>query len=200
MNRDSASPGREIVADFAIDRPVVCDHTRIGQLLSNLVGDALTHEAHPASPSSSMPVPETDRALGRQRRRTDTGSVYAEAIRGVLSRRGAREPARTGAGTVHCLSDRSGARRYADRGVHAGADPLYLHDALKIVLTRSALFRKHTGHRGLANVGRKKGSPTPRAAPTRNSRSYSTPDSWRMPPSGKATSMGPSSRKPSMRR
>lgn len=37
------SPGREIVADFAIHRSVDCDRTRVGQLLSNLLGNALTH-------------------------------------------------------------------------------------------------------------------------------------------------------------
>lgn len=37
------SPGRDIVANLAIDRPVNCDRTRIGQLLSNLLGNALTH-------------------------------------------------------------------------------------------------------------------------------------------------------------
>jgi sigma-B regulation protein RsbU (phosphoserine phosphatase) len=40
-----ASPGRVIEAEFAIDRPVNCDRTRIGQLLSNLLGNALTHGA-----------------------------------------------------------------------------------------------------------------------------------------------------------
>jgi sigma-B regulation protein RsbU (phosphoserine phosphatase) len=40
-----ASPGRVIEADFAIDRPVNCDRIRIGQLLSNLLGNALTHGA-----------------------------------------------------------------------------------------------------------------------------------------------------------
>ncbi|UFW83528.1 HAMP domain-containing histidine kinase [Bradyrhizobium barranii] len=45
-----ASPGRVIHADFKIDRPVNCDRSRLGQLLSNLVGNALTHGA------SSKPV------------------------------------------------------------------------------------------------------------------------------------------------
>ncbi|MET4476512.1 PAS domain-containing sensor histidine kinase [Bradyrhizobium sp. F1.13.3] len=38
-----ATPGRVIEAEFDIDRPVNCDRTRIGQLLSNLLGNALTH-------------------------------------------------------------------------------------------------------------------------------------------------------------
>jgi len=45
-----SSPGRQIEADYAIDGPVDCDPTRIGQLVSNLVGNALTHGA------SSQPV------------------------------------------------------------------------------------------------------------------------------------------------
>jgi sigma-B regulation protein RsbU (phosphoserine phosphatase) len=40
-----ASPGRVIEAAFKIDRPVNCDRSRIGQLVSNLVGNALTHGA-----------------------------------------------------------------------------------------------------------------------------------------------------------
>ena len=39
----SVSPGREIVAHFGLDEPITCDHMRIGQLLSNLLGNALTH-------------------------------------------------------------------------------------------------------------------------------------------------------------
>lgn len=45
-----ASPGREILVDLHVDRPVDCDSSRIGQMLSNLVGNALTHG------SASKPV------------------------------------------------------------------------------------------------------------------------------------------------
>lgn len=41
----SVSPGREIAAHYAIEEPVTCDHVRIGQLLSNVLGNALTHGA-----------------------------------------------------------------------------------------------------------------------------------------------------------
>lgn len=40
-----ASPGRIIDAQFKIDRPVNCDGQRLGQMLSNLLGNALTHGA-----------------------------------------------------------------------------------------------------------------------------------------------------------
>jgi sigma-B regulation protein RsbU (phosphoserine phosphatase) len=45
-----SSPGRDIDAEYAIDTPVDCDRTRIGQLVSNLVGNALAHGA------SNVPV------------------------------------------------------------------------------------------------------------------------------------------------
>jgi sigma-B regulation protein RsbU (phosphoserine phosphatase) len=40
-----SSPGRRIEAEYAIDVPVDCDRNRIGQLASNLVGNALSHGA-----------------------------------------------------------------------------------------------------------------------------------------------------------
>jgi len=39
----TASPGRVIETSFEITEPVNCDRTRIGQLVSNLIGNALTH-------------------------------------------------------------------------------------------------------------------------------------------------------------
>jgi sigma-B regulation protein RsbU (phosphoserine phosphatase) len=41
----TASPGRVIETNFDITEPVNCDRTRIGQLVSNLIGNALTHGA-----------------------------------------------------------------------------------------------------------------------------------------------------------
>ena len=38
-----SSPGRQIEAEYSIDRPIDCDRIRIGQLVSNLVGNALSH-------------------------------------------------------------------------------------------------------------------------------------------------------------
>ncbi|MCW5737082.1 MAG: GAF domain-containing sensor histidine kinase [Enhydrobacter sp.] len=35
--------GRDIIADIAVDRPIHCDPGRIGQLVSNLLANALTH-------------------------------------------------------------------------------------------------------------------------------------------------------------
>lgn len=39
----SAHPGHEVRATYAITRPIRCDVGRIGQLVSNLLGNALTH-------------------------------------------------------------------------------------------------------------------------------------------------------------
>ncbi|HSI17979.1 MAG TPA: PAS domain-containing sensor histidine kinase [Sphingomonas sp.] len=39
----SVHPDRMITAEFAIEEPVDCDRVRLGQLLSNLLGNAVTH-------------------------------------------------------------------------------------------------------------------------------------------------------------
>ena len=41
----AASPGRVIDTNIAITKPINCDRARVGQLVSNLVGNALTHGA-----------------------------------------------------------------------------------------------------------------------------------------------------------
>ena len=39
------APDRSLTAEYQLDEPINCDRVRIGQLLSNLVGNALTHGA-----------------------------------------------------------------------------------------------------------------------------------------------------------
>lgn len=41
----SVTPGRTIEGHYALDEPIDCDRARIGQMLSNLVGNAVTHGA-----------------------------------------------------------------------------------------------------------------------------------------------------------
>lgn len=41
----AAWPGRTITTDISVTRPVACDPERVGQLLSNLISNALTHGA-----------------------------------------------------------------------------------------------------------------------------------------------------------
>ena len=46
---ETAWPGRSVLREIAIDRPVRCSSSRLAQLLSNILGNALTH-GDPAAP------------------------------------------------------------------------------------------------------------------------------------------------------
>jgi sigma-B regulation protein RsbU (phosphoserine phosphatase) len=41
----SIAPERSVITDYRLEEPIDCDRARIGQLLSNLLGNALTHGA-----------------------------------------------------------------------------------------------------------------------------------------------------------
>lgn len=57
----STAPNREITAHYALGEQIDCDHVRIGQLLSNLLGNALTHGA--ANQPVSVEASTTDDEL-----------------------------------------------------------------------------------------------------------------------------------------
>ena len=63
-----SSPGRQIEAEYAIDSPVDYDRTRIGQLVSNLVGNAISHG------TASQPV--------RVRAKTEEGLFKFSVVNG----------------------------------------------------------------------------------------------------------------------
>ncbi len=126
----TASPQRMIETSFEIAEPVNCDRTRIGQLASNLIGNALTHGARdrPVRVGAKSEGDEFQ-PLGRERRRTHSRGSDAKTFRTVLSRRRPRQPSGSRTRTPYCLADRAGARR-TDRGdVHAGRNPVRLQDA-----------------------------------------------------------------------
>jgi len=62
----TANPDRSILDDISIGRLVYCDRMRIQQLLSNLLGNALTHGA-PAQPVSVSAAIENDQLVLRVR-------------------------------------------------------------------------------------------------------------------------------------
>ena len=117
----TASPQRLIETSFEIADPVNCDRTRIGQLASNLIGNALTHGARgPASARRGKNGGRRIQALGRECRRAHSRSGNAETFRAFLSRRRPRQPSGSRTGAPYCLADRESAWR-EDRGdVDAG--------------------------------------------------------------------------------
>ena len=111
----TASPRRVIETAFEIAEPVDCDHTRIGQLASNLIGNALTHGA-PDQPvrvgakteggefTSGLRMPANPFQQGRWKNflSRSFGAMSATAVRvsdwgSILPRRSRR---RTGAGST----------------------------------------------------------------------------------------------------
>jgi sigma-B regulation protein RsbU (phosphoserine phosphatase) len=94
----TASPERSIESSFAILERVNCDRARIGQLVSNLIGNALTHGA------AYRPVRVGAKTEGGvfelwvfERRRSGSRTRDGKAFRTVLARRCPRQP--TGPGT-----------------------------------------------------------------------------------------------------
>jgi sigma-B regulation protein RsbU (phosphoserine phosphatase) len=75
-----ASPGRVIEVQFQIDRPVYCDCSRIAQMLSNLLGNALMHGA----PDRPVIVHAETRELFFELWVANAGAPIAEAAKPKL--------------------------------------------------------------------------------------------------------------------
>ncbi|WP_200939768.1 GAF domain-containing sensor histidine kinase [Brevundimonas sp. Root1279] len=76
----SAQGGRAIRTDFALARPVACDPDRIGQLLSNLLANALTH----GSPDGEVRVRAVSDADGFELSVTNQGAPISPSARADL--------------------------------------------------------------------------------------------------------------------
>ena len=88
----STQPGCVIDTDLQVDKPVLVDHVRIAQLLSNLLGNALTHGRRGAGLRESDGYgPAGDRGL--QSGRSDLAGGHGAAVLAVRPRRGPSQPA-----------------------------------------------------------------------------------------------------------
>jgi len=127
----SNAPDRVIEARFALTAPVNCDRRRIGQLASNLLGNALTYGA-------------ADNRSGWVRRRWTAGSSFSSPmpvslfprragrpLPALLARDASPQPARRGAGPVYLSRNYRGSWRQARCRIHAGGNPLYVPDAVE---------------------------------------------------------------------
>ena len=125
----STHPESIIKTEFALTRPVQADPVRIGQLFSNLLGNALTYGAPGEPVTVTAKTGRAVRACRLQCGQSDHAGRDGAAVLPVLARRGAAEQARAGSWPLHRLRDRQSARRHDRRDIDAGADVLHAEDA-----------------------------------------------------------------------
>ena len=141
----STHPESIIKAEFRVDQACHADPVRIGQLFSNLLGNALTYGA-PGEPVTVIAKTEDRvRACRLQRGRSDPAGRDGAAVLPVLAWRGATEPAGPGSWPLHCLRDRQGARRHDRCDLDARADVLHPEDAAA-ALSPSPTMNDHYAH------------------------------------------------------
>ncbi|MHC2476521.1 hypothetical protein ACVJF0_007498 [Bradyrhizobium elkanii] len=119
-----ASPGRVIETEFAIHEPVNCDRIRIGQLLSNLLGNAVTHGAT----DKPVVVHAETRKGSFELWVANAGEAIPETVMEKLFEPFFRGKARASkqVGALHRLSDRKGPWGRFDRRIELRWNPLHL--------------------------------------------------------------------------
>ena len=125
----TAMPHRVIEERYDIGGPVSFDRTRIGQLVSNLLANALTHGAQD-QPVRIEATAEGTLAFDNQQRRPDLAVCQDDAVRAVLPGRCPPFRARPRARPLHRLGDRESPWRDAGRDVLRGRNEVHLPDAI----------------------------------------------------------------------
>ena len=112
----AAHPERGVETHFELETPIFCDPARVGQLFSNLLGNAISHGA----PDKPVRVDATAkdgriRTLRGQLRGAHSGGCAEAAVSAVLPRSCTRSVSRARPWPLHRRRDRKGPRRH-DRG------------------------------------------------------------------------------------
>ncbi len=124
-------PDREIKVEMAIEKPLFCDSARVAQLLSNLVGNALTHGASGTPVDVSIRSVDGDLTIevtnaGEVIPRHRLAGLFHPFARGAQSSAG-----RSRARPLHRLGNRQGAWRHAQGQFDRRGDHFYGSLALR---------------------------------------------------------------------
>jgi hypothetical protein len=126
----TARPERTIDSEVTAMRPVLCDRARIGQLLSNLLANALTH-GDPAAPVlGARALRRRDiRAVGRQQGASHPAGHRRPVVSTICAGPPSTGSRRPRTRSLHRLGDRSFPRRIGGRHVLDRGDPIHLPHA-----------------------------------------------------------------------
>ena len=106
------APGRTIETDFTLPDAVNCDPFRLGQMVSNLLANGLTHgeQDEPVRIQAATTRGELEISVANGGKPNSAGDRGA-AFPALLSRRSPPRPARSGSRSAHRLRNRQVARR-----------------------------------------------------------------------------------------
>ncbi len=125
----SVWPDVAIEAAIDIDEPVDCDRGKMGQLFSNLLGNAITYGDQGQAGSRLRANDRWHVRTGRDElRRAAVRQGDGEPVHALHARR-PPEPAGPRARPLHRLADREGAWRHAEGLLNSGRDEIRFRDA-----------------------------------------------------------------------
>ena len=122
-------PGRVIDIDIDLQVPVACDHVRVGQLLSNLLGNALKHGAEAPVSVRAYARGKTFELSVANRGEPIPPERIARLFRTFLSRRSQHRSAGPWPRPAHCFGNRPRTRRNSGGNIGRGRNALHVQDA-----------------------------------------------------------------------
>ncbi len=139
----AAAPDRTFVTNIALAESVSCDPGRIGQLLSNLLGNAVVHGAHGTPIEVEARVKDGTFELSVSNAGNPIpDAAPGQAVPALLPRRGPRQPAGPWTRPLYLQRNRPCSRRHPHRSLEAGEDDVHVSHAPGQALTRHPTLPK----------------------------------------------------------